>query len=371
MKKCDIDTQGEIIDCTKAEQYVVYNFNGFCLLHDLTKLNLNHSRLNKVKNLLNYEDENILKININMNPITRFDDNLFYFYLLNHNNMVKSFENPDIVDGMFTYFHRLNVKIYQYKRKNYKVNEMTTKYSASLNNRKCLNEENYNHNYCHLQCLRVIIKELLDCDFILNSNSTNMNYCSVADLYFIEEIIKIYSIIRKDFKRNCKLCLPQCESTVFEVNELNFDSQLLYSSGFDSSDLVLNLNFNYKTIEIKYILDFELSQLLNYTAGFFGLFFGISFLSIFEIIELIYGLVFGIKFQKKLTRLNSKLEAIFRSKTYENLKFIFQDSEIHGLSQLFSGRKKSALIKIIWFFILQKFIRTQLFSKPVKPNLII
>ena len=144
LKKCDIETQGEIIDCTKAEQYVVYNFNGFCLLHDLAKLNLNQSSLDNVKNLLNYGEENKFKININMNPITRFDDNLFYFYLLNHNNMVRSFENPDIVDGMFTYFHRLDVKIYQYKRKNYEVNQMTTKYSASLNNRKCLNEENYN-----------------------------------------------------------------------------------------------------------------------------------------------------------------------------------------------------------------------------------
>ena len=79
LKKCDIETQGEIIDCTKAEQYNVYNFNGFCLLHDLAKLNLNQSSLEKVKNLLNYGEENKFKININMNPITRFDDNLFIF----------------------------------------------------------------------------------------------------------------------------------------------------------------------------------------------------------------------------------------------------------------------------------------------------
>jgi hypothetical protein len=357
IRKCQIEIQGEIIDCTNAESHVVFNFNGFCLLHDLTKLNLNHSKLDKVNNILNDEDDYKIKINIIMNSMKIGNigdvnniDHLSYFYLLNHNNVIRSFENPVITDGMLLYFYRsftLNFLKITYYEKNYEVSKLTTKYSSSLNNQKCLSEENYNQKYCHFECLGVIIKKLLVCDFILNPNSMNMNnsYCSVADLYFIEEIIKMYSIIRNDFKKSCKSCLPNCESKGLKVKEID-------SFKTDSVDLVFNLYLNYKTFETKHILDFELTELLNYTAGFFSLCFGISFLSIFEIIELLYGLILGLKFQKKLSRLNSKLEKIFQSKTYENLKLIFQDSEIHGVSQFFSGRKRSALFKILWFFIL-------------------
>jgi hypothetical protein len=356
IRKCQIEVQGEIIDCTNAESQVVFNLNGFCLLDDLTKLNLNHSKLDKVNNILNYEDDYKVKINIIMDSMKIGNiENLYYFYLLNPNDLVRSFENPVITDGMPLNFYNSSsvIGIYtkhsRYVVKNYEVSKLTTKYSSSLNNQKCLSEENYNQNYCHFQCLGIIIKELLGCDFILNPFRTGMSYsyCSVADLYVIEEIIKMYSIIRKDFNKKCNNCLPNCESTVFKIKEFNFDS--IQTNSFD---LVLNLYLNYKTIKTSYNLEIELAQLLNYTAGFFSLCFGISFLSIFEIIELLYGLILGIKFQNKLTRLNLIFERIFQSKTYENLKIIFQDSEIHGVSQFFSGRKRSVLSKLIWLFIL-------------------
>ena len=50
------------------------------------------------------------------------------------------------------------------------------KYSTSLKDLKCLNEKNYNQKYCHLQCLRLIIKELLGCDFRLNPDKIKLNY---------------------------------------------------------------------------------------------------------------------------------------------------------------------------------------------------
>ena len=352
IEECQMEIKNEIIDCSNLEQRIVFNFNGFCLLHDLSKLDLSTSMLNKDVQLLNYENDYKIevKILINNQQIDQMNENeengkVFYFHLLNRDHRFEDnyFENFDINDGQFLYFQESFDDIYYLK--NYDVYQKITKYSTSLYNRKCSNENDYNQINCNLKCLRAIIKELLDCDFILNPIKNESNYCTVADLYFIERIIESYSVLRKDFTNYCKPCLPECETNKFEAKEF-LDSQ------FDSKDLRLNLYLNYKAIETKHILRFEWSDFLNYITGFWSLFFGISVLSIFEIIELVGALAYRVRLKPKLAKINAKLETIFRSKHFQILNAIFQESEIHGVPKLFSGKANSALFKLRWLIFL-------------------
>ena len=352
IKECVMKIKNQIIDCTNLEERIVFSFNGFCLLHDLNKLNLSISMLNKDVRLLNYENDYKIEVNILMNNQQTDqvnengnEKNALSFHLLNldHRNKDNYFENFDINDRQVLSFRKVFNDFYHLK--NYDVYQKITKYSTSLYNRKCSHENDYNQISCHSKCLRAIIKQTLDCDFILNPIKNKSNYCTIADLYFIERIIESYSVLKKDFTNTCKPCLPECQTNKFEAKEL-------LNSNSKSKDLRLNLYLNYKAVETKHILRFEWSQFLNYITGFWSLFFGISVLSIFEIIELIGALAYGIRLKTKLAKKNSKLETIFQSKPFQILNIIFQDSEIHGVPKLFSGKAKSALIKLRWIIFL-------------------
>jgi hypothetical protein len=346
--KCEMNLKNETINCTGLKQ-IILTFNGFCQLYDLNRLNLNDSMLRKNDRLVNYEDDEIkISISFSMNfkqyQQDTYDGEGVDLYINLLDLKISDIENNGFIDlnlnnGMEVYSIKYSNRIYQVYQKN-------IKFSSSLENHKC---SNYNQNLCHFECLRNIIKKMLNCDFKLKPIKIKSNFCSFGELFFIEEIIKNYSTFRKNFKTLCKECLPNCASRSFHLKDFVIPQGDGYY--YTKKKSSLNLNFYHNVFEVKYISQFEIFEFINFMAGFLSLFFGVSLLSLMEVIELLYKLLFWIKYQKCFIKIESKLKPIFSLKIFKSLELIFEKTDLHGFGNVFFSRKP-ALLKLSWIIVL-------------------
>lgn len=319
-----------LIKCTKSAS-LLFTINGPCLLINLkTHASINNSSLTNRMSLINPYDKYSIKVYATIDtkkPI--------YFSLINadaddyNDALTASIYSSEFNKALF--IDSADESLYEI----FDVKTVIEQYTETLYNKKCFKQDNrylknfqsYTEHLCHIDCLQSLILHILKCDFtlnVINQTATSRQYCKIVDLLAIEKIIKNYSFLRKSFEI-CKPCLPGCLIKKYEL-EVNYEPRIIdpYSTFY-----YLKFNFDFKMIQIKQILKFELSEYLQFINGLWSLFLGISLLSIWELIEFIYTILFNKYFQvnkfnqacfiQYFNKLDKIMKKVFHN-TYDNYR---------------------------------------------------
>lgn len=132
----------------------------------------------------------------------------------------------------------------------------------------------------------------------------------------------------------CKLCLPNCNKIEFNIKEIltkRLITDFIYYNNTKYINNILQIYFDFKIKEIKYLSSFELTDYLNYINGLWSLFLGISILSIWELVEFIYQLCM----HKKPKFIKRDFDLSCFNRFFNAFEILFNGTYIHGIKYLF------------------------------------